>query len=84
MIREKAVHTVRVGEQEKTSVEMSEWLHPEEEKKSYWWTAALIVVIILVIFMVIYFLQNGLSQASAANQRSVSPQTAEPAYTLIK
>lgn len=84
MIREKAVHTVRVGEQEKTSVEMSEWLHPEEGRKSYWWTPALIAGIILVIFIIIYLLQNGLSPSAAANQQSASPQTAEPSYAPVK
>ena len=31
IIREKAVHNVMVGEEEKTSAEMTEWLHPEEK-----------------------------------------------------
>jgi len=84
MIRDKAVHTVRVGEQEKTSVEMTEWLNPEQERKTYWWAPALIAAIILIVFIIIYFSQNGLSGASAGNRKVVSPQQASPAYTVPK
>jgi hypothetical protein len=84
MIRDKAVHTVRVGEQEKTSVEMTEWLNPEQERKTYWWAPALIAAIILVVFIIIYFSQNGLNGASAGNQQAISPRQASPAYTVPK
>ncbi len=84
MIREKAVHTVRVGEQEKTSVEMSEWLHPDEEKRTYWWAPALIVAIILLIIVGIYVSQNGFSPSSAANQQSLTPQKTDSVYTIMK
>ena len=43
VLREKAEHTVRVGEEEKTSVEMEAMLSHTEEKKSYWWAYALLV-----------------------------------------
>ena len=84
IIREKAVHNVRVGEQEKTSAEMSEWLHSAEEKGPYWWAPALIVAILLVIFTGIYFSQNGLSTSSVANQQKVSHQAGSVAYTILR
>ncbi len=84
MIRDKAVHTVRVGEQEKTSVEMTEWLNPDEEREAYWWAPALIIGIILLVFIIIYFSQNGFSQSSAANQQGLSPLKAGTAYTPFK
>ncbi|MEI9810461.1 MAG: hypothetical protein WDO16_22760 [Bacteroidota bacterium] len=74
VIRENAVHTVRVGEQQKTSEEMTEWLNPAQEQKSYWWTFALIAGIVLVIIMGIYFSQKGWSLSSSANQQKLSPQ----------
>jgi len=74
VIREKAIHTVRVGEDEKTSEEMTEWLNPTEEKAKYWWTPALIAAILLVIILGIYFSQKGMNLDAAGNQQKISPQ----------
>ena len=84
MIREKAVHNVRVGEQEKTSVEMTEWLNPEGRGRTYWRASALIAAILFVIFMGIYFSQHGFNQSSASNQKKLSPEKAPDAYRLLK
>lgn len=74
VIREKAVHTVKVGEEEKTSEEMTELLHPAEVKRSLWWTPALIIFILLLVVLVIYFSQKGFGLASSGNQQKVTPQ----------
>jgi hypothetical protein len=84
IIREKALHNVRVGEDDKTSAEMTEWLHPEEKTKSYWWVPALIAGILLVIFLVIYFSQQGVSQSSTGNQQLLSPEKSGATYTTPK
>jgi hypothetical protein len=84
MIRDKAVHTVRVGEEERTSDEMAEWLNPEQERKTYWWAPALIAAVILLVFILIYFSQNGFTSAAAGNQKTASPQQPSPAYTVPK
>jgi hypothetical protein len=84
IIREKAVHNVRVGELEKTSAEMTEWLHPEEENKSYWWAPSLVVAIVLVIIAGIYFSQMGVSLSSAANQQKLSPQKGSVTHTMLQ
>ena len=56
VIREHAEHTVRVGEQEKTSSEMIEMLAPVEESgKTHWWGIALIVGLLAFIFIALYF-----------------------------
>jgi hypothetical protein len=84
IIREKAVHNIRVGEDEKTSAEMTEWLHPEEKRSPYWWAPALIAAIILLILMGLYFSQQGMKLSSAANQQMLSPQKGISTYTILK
>ena len=82
VIRENAQHSVRVGEQQKTSSEMIEMLAPGEEKKTYWWAIALITGIIAFIFIAIYFSSNGLTPSSAANQQKLTPQKETGTYKL--
>jgi len=84
IIREKAIHNIRVGEQEKTSAEMTEWLHPEERQSSYWWAPALIAAIVLLILIGLYFSQQGMSPSSAGNQQKLSPQQGASTYTILK
>ena len=84
IIREKAVHKVRVGEEERTSAEMTERLNPEEEGKTYWWAPALIAAIVLIIFIGIYFSQQGMNPTSTSNQQHLSPGTATDAYIILK
>ena len=74
VIREHAEHTVRVGEQEKTSSEMIEMLAPSEEKKTYWWGIALIAGLLAFIFIALYFSSKGLNTSSAGNQQKLEPQ----------
>lgn len=83
VIREKAVHTVKVGEQEKTSEEMAEWLNPAEDKKSHWWTPALIIGIVLVIIIGIYFSQKGLNASAGANQQKLAPRQETSTYKTL-
>lgn len=83
VIREKAVHNVRVGEQEKTSVEMAEWLNPADEGRSYWWAPALIAAVLLTIFTGIYFSQKGLKASSASNQKYLSPKELQATYKTL-
>ncbi|MBL7742879.1 MAG: hypothetical protein JNN00_05320 [Chitinophagaceae bacterium] len=73
VIREKAVHTVRVGEEEKTSEEMAKWLNLSEERKGFWWAPALIAGILLVIITGFYFSQKGFNISSAGNQQKLVP-----------
>jgi hypothetical protein len=82
IIREKAIHTVRVGEEERTSVEMTEWLHPENENKTRWWMPALVAAIALLVVIGIYFAQK--NTGGTGNQQKLSPQKAADAYTIDK
>jgi hypothetical protein len=78
VLRENAEHTVRVGEEQKSSVEMKELLHHSDEHKrqQWWWVAALILVILAVLFIGFYFSTNGLSTSSTTNQQKLVPQEA--------
>ena len=73
VMREKAEHMVRVGEDEKTSAEMTELLSHTDEKKSYWWAYALIVTVLSVMFIGWYFSENGISMSSTSNSKKLVP-----------
>jgi hypothetical protein len=68
VIRVKAEHTVLVGEQEKTSVEMEEYFAESTKKKKYTWLIAAIIAVLAVIFIGWYFSEKGFSTSSAGNQ----------------
>ena len=68
VIRVKAVHTVLVGEKEKTSVEMEQYFAESPAKKNYTWLIAVILTVLAVIFIGWYFSQKGFSTAAAGNQ----------------
>jgi len=84
VIREKAEHMVRVGEDEKTSVEMTEMLNQEEEKKSYWWAYALAVALLAVIFIGWYLSENGVDISSMANRQKLIPMQTLATYQPIQ
>jgi hypothetical protein len=68
VIRVKAEHTVLVGEQEKSSVEMEEYFAGSPAKKNYSWLIAVILTVLAVIFIGWYFSEKGFSTSSAGNQ----------------
>lgn len=68
VIRVKAEHIVLVGEKEKTSVEMEEYLAESPAKKNYSWLIAVILVILAVMFIGWYFSEKGFSTSAAGNQ----------------
>ena len=79
VLREKAAHTVRVGEDEKTSEEMIEFLNPAEKKRSYEWIMTLIVAVLALAFLIWHFMQSGLNTPTG-NQQKVSPKQEAPTY----
>jgi hypothetical protein len=82
VIREHAEHSVRVGEQEKTSSEMIEMLAPSEERKTHWWGIALIAGLLAFIFIALYFSSKGVNTSSAGNQQKLVPQKETPTHKL--
>ena len=73
VIREKSEHMIRVGEDEKTSAEMTEMLSQKEEKKSYWWAYALAVALMAIVFIGWYLSENGVDISSTANTGKLAP-----------
>ena len=80
VIRENAAHSVRVGEQEKTSTEMAEMLAPAEKRKIHWWGIALIAGLLAFVFIALYFSSKGLNTSSTGNQQKITPQKEAPTY----
>ena len=72
VLRVKAEHTVRVGEMEKTSGEMTEMLTEATVKKDYGWMIAIILTIISVMFLGWYISEKGVHPGSAANQSVIN------------
>jgi hypothetical protein len=69
--RQNAQHTLLVGDQERTNVEMNEWLLDEEEankKRQSWWIAVLVLAILALIALGWHFYNNGWS---IGNQNSL-------------
>ena len=68
VIRVKAEHTVLVGEQERTAIEMEEYFAQDAPKKNYSWIIALILTVLAIMFIGLYFSEKGFSPSSAGNQ----------------
>jgi hypothetical protein len=73
VIREKAAHMVRVGEDQKTSAEMEAMLNKPDEKRSYWWVAAAAIALLGVMFIGWYFSEHGVSLESTSNAMKLKP-----------
>jgi len=76
VIREKAEHMVRVGEDERTSVEMEAMLSKTVEKRSYWWVTAAVIALLAIMFIGWYFSEYGVSVMSTANTKKIIPAEA--------
>ena len=68
VIRMKAEHTVLVGEQEKTSVQMEEYFAEHHVRKNYSWLIAVILIVLAVMFIGWHFSEKGFSTSAAGNQ----------------
>ncbi len=73
VIREKAAHMVRVGEDQKTSAEMEAMLSKPDEKRSYWWVAAAVIALLGIMFIGWYFSEHGVSFESTSNSMKIKP-----------
>ncbi|MBI5858743.1 MAG: hypothetical protein HZB42_14015 [Sphingobacteriales bacterium] len=78
VIREKAEHMVRVGEDEKTSVEMSEILNRPVKKRSYWWVLPLIIGVLAAAFIGWHVAEHGFDVSGMGNKSKLCPSEALP------
>jgi hypothetical protein len=64
--RHDAVHTLLVGDRERTSGEMNEWLQEEgvSRKRHSWWIVALVLVVIGLAILAWHFYTHGFSTAN--------------------
>ncbi|MBK7560298.1 MAG: hypothetical protein IPQ06_10725 [Chitinophagaceae bacterium] len=83
VIREKSEHMVRVGEDQKTSAEMTDMLNKPGATKSYWWVPALAMALLAVMFIGWYFSEMGLDISSTGNGMKLVPGEATVSYKLI-
>lgn len=84
VIREKAEHMVRVGEDERSSAEMTAALAKTVIKRSYWWIPALMIFILAAGFTGWYFYANGIDVSSAGNTMKFAPTEADVPYNIIQ
>jgi hypothetical protein len=74
---------VRVGEDERTSTQMTEMLNQPDEKKSYWWAYALAIALLAIMFIGWYVSEHGVDISSAANGQKLVPQEARDTYKIL-
>lgn len=84
VIREKAEHMVRVGEQEKTAAQMEEMLSQPEEKKSLWWAWALAVGLLATMFIGWYFSEHGVGLPGISNTSKLKAGKAPVTSKLLQ
>lgn len=83
IIREHTDHTILVGENERTTVEMTEFFTKTEEKKPSWWNSAIFAGVIAVMFIGWYFSEHGLKSSSVGYQKKLIPQVTESTYNSL-
>lgn len=83
VIRQKAEHMVRVGEDERTSDEMTAMLTRTESRRSYWWAAPLVIGLLCVMFIGWYFSEYGVDTAATGNHKLLTPESSPVTYKLL-
>jgi hypothetical protein len=83
VIRKTAEHTVLVGEQEKTSTQMTKLLSQPAKKRFYWWVYALVAGLLAMIFIFWYFSEHGLNITSTGNSKKLNTQKPAATYKIL-
>lgn len=84
VIREKAEHSVLVGERERTAEEMTEFLSISSRQKTNWWVLPLAILLLAFMFIGWYLSKNGLGTSSLSNTKKLTPAAATDTYKEIK
>lgn len=83
LVRENAAHKVRVGEDERTSEEMTAYFNQAEEAKDYWWAWALITGLVAIMFIGWHISENGVGLSSTSNSKLLLPGEAGATYRAL-
>ncbi len=83
LVREKAAHKVRVGEDERTSEEMTAFFSQTEAKKNFWWAWALVAGLVAVMYIGWYISENGIGLSSTSNPKKIVPLESGSSYRLL-
>src|SRR5690606_19732628 len=85
VIRENSSHQVRVGEDYRTSAQMTEMLFTEDDTpKRKWWTLPLVLLIIAFLITAWYFSNQGFRIGSAGLQQKIDVEQPAPLYKQIQ
>jgi hypothetical protein len=85
IIRTGVSHKVRVGEEEKSSSQMSELLAKDEGRKVYWWILPVTIGILALMFIGWYLSENGLEIFSVSNNAKLVPdETPSINYKILQ
>ncbi len=85
VIRENAAHQVRVGEDYRTSAQMTEMLFTDEEpRKRNWWLLPLILIIIAFLLTAWYFSSRGFKLGSTGLQQKMEVEQPAPLHKQIQ
>jgi len=82
-IRENAAHKVRVGEDERTSEEMTAFFSKSAAKKEYWWAWSLVLGLLAVMYIGWHISESGVGLSSTTNTRLVRLPEAGSTYRII-
>ena len=83
IIRENAEHMVRVGEDQRSSTEMTAYLNQQNEKKIIWWGISLAIAILALMFIGWYLSEHGIESHSVANTSKLVPGTSSGGYKIL-
>jgi hypothetical protein len=84
VIREKAEHAVLVGERERTSVEMTEFLSAPATKRNNWWVIPVSILLLAFMFTAWYLSKNGMNTSSVSNTKKATPSVSTNTYKELK
>ena len=84
IIREKSEHSVLVGERERSSAEMSEFLNQPDAKRSLWWVLPVAAALLAFVFIAWYFSEKGTGISSVSNHQKINTPAVNKSYNEIK
>jgi len=83
VIRSVSEHMVRVGEDEKTALQMTELLGHQEAKRSYWWAYALVAGLLSLAFTGWHLSKQGADMSATTNTEKLVPIETGATYQVL-